>query len=67
MPEHHSSTFSDAQDLIGFGQGERASDRINHAKRHLMAGLDAARAADEPGRRDVIFSITSCALGEGGH
>ena len=37
------STLSDAQEPIGVEQWERASDGINHAKRQLMALLDAAR------------------------
>ncbi len=61
------STLSDAQELIS-EEGERASDRINHAKRHLMVVLDAAKAEDEPAFRDAVFSMTTCTLEEeGGH
>ena len=61
------SVLSDVQELIGIEQGESASDRINHAKQHLMAVLDAARLDDEPVYRAAIFSITTCTLEEGGH
>lgn len=61
------SILSDAQELIGVEEGERASDHINHAKRHLMVVLEAARVGDEPAYRAAIFSITTCTLEEGGH
>jgi hypothetical protein len=59
------STLSDAQELIGVERGEKASDRINHAKRHLMAVLD--KAEDEGILRRVVFEKKTCTLEEGGH
>ncbi len=59
---HAFSTLSDAQELIG-EEGERASDRINHAKRHLLVVLDGAGIS-----RQTIVEFVTCTLeGEEGH
>ncbi len=57
------STLSDAQELIGMGEGEGANEQVNHAKRHLMVVLDAAREADEQAFFRIMTTL-DCTLGE---
>ena len=51
-------TLSDAQELIGTGQGDTANEKINHAKLHLMEVLKSGIP--------LGVSVT-CSLGEGVH
>lgn len=61
---HHEADHPDT-DLVTW---ETASNRINHAKRHLINVLDTARRGDEPAFREAVLSNTrTCTLEEGGH
>ncbi len=57
------STLSDAQELIGMGEGEGANEQVNHAKRHLMVVLDAARAVNEQAFLSIMTTL-ECTLGD---
>lgn len=71
------SILSDAQELIAIGVRHHrmdqpdtdrvtwvsAQDRINHAKRHLIVILDAARRDDESAFKEAIFTMPwTCSL-----
>ena len=56
------SSLSDAQDLADAGCKEMANDRINHAKLHLQAIIDAD---PEAWREAMRTAPITCSLAEG--